>query len=198
MNEVVCKVCNIKFLARLKNGCFCSKECKNIYDLKRYNEYSNSEKGKLAKEKYSKSEKRRTYIREYNRNKRKEDINFKLKEQISGAIYKQLKRAKVSKNNKHWEDVINQKFNDIFIHLEKQFDENMSWDNYGSYWQIDHIIPVSYYDLSLEEHLQKCWNINNLRPLEKTTNNKKNNKLDLILIEKYNINHLLLREEYSQ
>tara|TARA_R110000796_G_scaffold74800_1_gene168196 strand:- start:41 stop:592 length:552 start_codon:yes stop_codon:yes gene_type:complete len=32
---------------------------------------------------------------------------------------------------------------DFIVYLEKQFDGNMSWENYGKYWEIDHIYPRS-------------------------------------------------------
>ena len=28
-------------------------------------------------------------------------------------------------------------------HLESQFTDRMSWDNYGTEWEVDHIIPIS-------------------------------------------------------
>jgi hypothetical protein len=64
--------------------------------------------------------------------------------------------------------------------LEYQFDDNMSWNNYGSYWQIDHVIPCAQFDLTKEEEIHKCFNWTNMRPLEKTEkteNNSKNSKI---------------------
>lgn len=61
--------------------------------------------------------------------------------------------------------------------LEYQFDENMNWDNYGSYWQIDHVTPCASYDLTSEDNIYKCFNWTNMRPLEKKENNIKNNKI---------------------
>jgi hypothetical protein len=50
------------------------------------------------------------------------------------------------------------------LHLQNQFQENMSWDNYGE-WHIDHIIPCCSFDLSIPEEQFKCFNYVNLRPL---------------------------------
>jgi len=47
-------------------------------------------------------------------------------------------------------------------HLEKQFDENMTWDNYGE-WHIDHIIPLS--SANTEEEMYKLCHYTNLQPL---------------------------------
>jgi hypothetical protein len=49
--------------------------------------------------------------------------------------------------------------------IEYNFTDEMNWDNYGSYWSIDHVIPVSNFDLTLENNKFKCWNWSNLTPL---------------------------------
>jgi len=57
-------------------------------------------------------------------------------------------------------------------HLEGKFDENMNWDNYGSYWEIDHEIELfrchDVQDFELINHFT------NLRPLEKNKNRMRN------------------------
>lgn len=60
-------------------------------------------------------------------------------------------------------------------HLESQFDEHMNWDNYGSYWQLDHIIPTAAlpYDSLVHPNFAKCWALQNLQPLEKSKNASK-------------------------
>ena len=72
--------------------------------------------------------------------------------------------------------------------LEYQFDNHMSWDNYGSYWEIDHIVPCASFDLTQEEQIFKCFNWKNLRPLEKNENNSKNAKILDSDIELHKIN----------
>src|SRR6185503_16184229 len=47
--------------------------------------------------------------------------------------------------------------------LEYQFTEKQGWDNFGKLWQLDHIIPVTYFDHSQEDELKMCWNFTNLR-----------------------------------
>lgn len=61
--------------------------------------------------------------------------------------------------------------------LEYLFDSRMSFDNYGSYWEIDHVIPCSKFDLSNLENQQQCFSWINTRPLEKTKNRSKNDKI---------------------
>ena len=64
-------------------------------------------------------------------------------------------------------------------HLEKQFDDKMTWDNYGSYWDIDHIYPQSRlpYDSMEHPNFAKCWALENLRPLEHKANIIKGNRV---------------------
>ena len=51
-------------------------------------------------------------------------------------------------------------------HLESKFQEGMTWDNRGFYgWHIDHIKPLSSFDLSIEENRHKAFNYLNLQPL---------------------------------
>lgn len=58
-------------------------------------------------------------------------------------------------------------------HIEKMFCDNMSWDNYGSYWHVDHIKPCSAFDLSKEDERVACFHYTNLQPLEKHENLRK-------------------------
>lgn len=49
-------------------------------------------------------------------------------------------------------------------HLESQFREGMSWDNYGE-WHIDHIIPCANFDMTDPEQQKQCFHHSNLQPL---------------------------------
>jgi hypothetical protein len=61
-------------------------------------------------------------------------------------------------------------------YLERQFQDNMRWDNYGYYgWHIDHIIPLS--SAKTEEEIYKLCHYTNLQPLWAEENIKKSNKL---------------------
>ena len=51
----------------------------------------------------------------------------------------------------------------------------MNWDNYGTYWVMDHIIPLS--SATNEDELYKLCNYTNLQPLEKIANIKKSDKI---------------------
>ncbi len=67
---------------------------------------------------------------------------------------------------------------DLIKHLERKFDRNMNWENYGTYWAVDHIKPKSLFSyISVEDpQFKECWSLKNLRPLEKIANIKKRNQ----------------------
>ena len=56
--------------------------------------------------------------------------------------------------------------------LEYNFDDNMTWDNHGSYWDIDHVFPISLFDLSDANQVYVCFNWKNLMPLSSSQNSK--------------------------
>ena len=67
---------------------------------------------------------------------------------------------------------------ELKVHLENQFAEGMSWDNYGSDgWHIDHIIPCASFDLSDPEQQRQCFHYTNLQPLWAEDNLRKSDKI---------------------
>jgi len=64
----------------------------------------------------------------------------------------------------------------IKAHLESQFTEGMSWDNYGE-WHIDHIIPCAFFDMTKPSHQKVCFNWQNLQPLWAEENRSKSDKI---------------------
>lgn len=84
-------------------------------------------------------------------------------------------RGKSSKT----EQYIGCSFNELKAYLELQFTEGMSWGNYGMYgWHIDHIRPLSSFDLTVESNLHAAWHFTNLQPLWAKDNLRKGKKLD--------------------
>jgi len=63
------------------------------------------------------------------------------------------------------------------LHLESKFQPGMSWDNYGkSGWHIDHIKPLSSFNLQDRVQLQQAVHYTNLQPLWASDNLKKGAK----------------------
>jgi arginine decarboxylase-like protein len=63
-------------------------------------------------------------------------------------------------------------------HLEDRFLPGMSWENYGPKgWHIDHILPLSSFDLQERDQFLAACHYTNLQPLWATDNLVKNDKV---------------------
>ena len=69
--------------------------------------------------------------------------------------------------------------------IELQFQEEINWENFGSAWQFDHIVPVTYFDFSQEEDLKLCWNFTNIRVEQFQRNKDRGNRLDILAAKGY-------------
>lgn len=149
----------------------------NRDDLKNHQlEYYNN--NKEARLKYSQvyyranKDKLQPIRTKYQKTKRKNDINFKiahnLRSRLRGAIKKNTKLGSAVKD-------LGCSIEELKHYLAERFTEGMTWQNYGE-WEIDHIKPLSKFDLTNREELLKACNYNNLQPLWKIANRKKRNK----------------------
>jgi len=113
------------------------------------------------------------------RKKRRAQISltprYKIDNAMRAAIYECLKGEKAGRK---WEKLAGYSLSELMGHLEEQFDEKMTWQNYGPYWHIDHKIPKSWFNYETSEDLgfKNCWALKNLQPLEATENISKNNR----------------------
>ena len=109
---------------------------------------------------------------EYSAKRRKEPF-FKLKDNLRNRIRKVLK-IDGYKKSKITENFLGCSFKIAKEHLEKQFNNGMSWDNQGK-WHIDHIIPLA--SAKTEEELIKLCHYTNLQPLWAFDNLSKGDKI---------------------
>lgn len=144
-----------------------------------------SEEGKAYIKAYKESGKACRGVKKYWRNGGKEkslkrrqerwqnDIEFKLVE-----VTRNRMRSMVVKGYKsaHTMELIGCTPEKLKKWLEAQFDEGMTWENFGKgegKWNIDHIIPCAKFDLTKENHQKVCFNYRNLRPLWEKENIQK-------------------------
>lgn len=66
-------------------------------------------------------------------------------------------------------------FEEFKFHIESKFCDGMNWENMGQ-WHIDHIIPLSSFDLSKEDHQKVAFHYTNQQPLWAIDNLKKGAK----------------------
>ena len=122
-------------------------------------------------------DKHREYKRNYEKNRKSNDPLYKLISNFRTAIYQVLKENNVKKNG-HYFDILKYTPEQLINHLEKQFSDEMTWDNYGD-WHVDHKHPISLYNIKEigDNEFMKCWSLDNLQPMWGVDNIKKSNKL---------------------
>jgi hypothetical protein len=113
--------------------------------------------------------------------RREANPQFKLSGNIRNRIRMALKRQESSKFKNTFKLIDCSPYL-LKMWLEFQFDESMNWGNYGTYWEIDHIIPCDFFDLKNIEDQLKCFNWRNCRPLESIKNRIKNSKIQPLQI----------------
>jgi hypothetical protein len=125
------------------------------------------------------------YHREWKTTKRKDDILYKLKENTSRRIRYELHTLIKGKKTKRTYEYLGCSIEELQTHLESKFDTTMSWDNYGTIWHIDHIIPCAAWNLEDDFENMCCWNFRNLQPLLSHLNQSKRDKYNIIDKENY-------------
>lgn len=119
---------------------------------------------------------------EYQRNKKENDIQYKIRRNVSSMIYQRLRNRLASKETlSTFNDILPYTIEELMDHLEKQFDPGMTWDNYGcgeGKWEIDHYTPDSWfnYDSINDENFKESWKLENLQPAWSLPNRSKNNR----------------------
>jgi hypothetical protein len=142
---------------------------KQEYYKKYFEEYNklNYEKEKERKLKWSRDNKE--YSNNYQKQRKKEDILFRLKTNIRTSVNRYLKYK-----SKHTFEIVGCSPQFLKEHLESQFIDGMTWEN-RSEWHIDHIIPLS--SAKTEDELYMLCHYKNLQPLWAEDNLKKSNKI---------------------
>jgi hypothetical protein len=154
---------------------------KNACEISEYNKskyYLNPEKSaKRVREYYAKNKEAQiSRIVKYNINKMKTDIQYRISQRVRQRISQYIRRKNLIKPTSTIK-AIGCSIKELLEYLESKFDDKMNWDNYGSYWHIDHIYPLSKLDLTNVEDFKKATHYTNLQPLEAKENLRKSNKI---------------------
>lgn len=160
----------------------CSKDYKkrNKETIKKYTkEYREQNKDYIKKQESIYREQNKEHYREskreYQKNRKKIDINFKIRINLRNRL------GRIIKNNTKKGSAVRDlgcSIDKLKIHLESQFEPWMTWDNYGQYgWHIDHIKPLSKFDLTDREQFLEAVHFTNLQPMHWRENIIKYNKV---------------------
>lgn len=122
---------------------------------------------------YRSSLERRKYMVDYVRNRRATDHIFKMRLLLSG-----IARRAVEKRGIGYEHFVGCTAEQFVRHIQRLFTEGMSWGNHGYRgWHVDHITPLSLFDLDSPEQVLAATNYTNLQPMWGTENMSKNRRL---------------------
>ena len=132
--------------------------------LKRTRQYQDDNRDYFRKKSKSHYHNNKDYYRKWNQNKMDTDPLFRLRHAINALINHHLKEGKSQSSIEYLGCTIQE----YKIHLEPLFTPEMNWDNYGSYWEIDHIHPLA---------KGGSFHYTNTQPLTITDNRVKSDKL---------------------
>lgn len=171
--DIYCKLCKHYFTQqwKLKNP-EKLKEGKSRADAAWYAKHK-SQKLEINRQwKTKNATKSKEWFKDYKRDREKVDPAFKLMNKIRTRLWYALKK---NKKQDRTIDLLGCSVCQLKEHLEQQFKEGMSWANYGK-WHIDHIMPLTAFDLSNPEELKKACHYSNLQPLWAKENLSKSSK----------------------
>jgi len=154
-----------KYQALKKNVC--------LYSLN-YREKNREKSKKTSRDWYNRN---REYAIGYNSKqkseRKKNDVLYRFKCNLSRSINRSIKNMGYSKNSTsikvlgcNWETFKN--------YIESIFRQGMTWGNYGA-WHIDHVIPLS--AAKTEKQIKSLNHYTNLRPLWSQENLSKNDNI---------------------
>lgn len=113
-----------------------------------------------------------------------ENGTLAISKRMSNAILISLKRQRVGgKGGRSWAHLVPYSLQELIAHIERQFTRGMTWQNWGPYWHLDHIIPVSSFKFTSADcaEFRACWALTNLRPLRAQENIRKSAKRTLLI-----------------
>jgi hypothetical protein len=163
----VCKVCNAVYEVeyRIKNKIKKAKKQKKWAD-------QNREKYRDTLRKYR--DNNREQINKDSKVRLKEDVDYKirrnLRSRLSCAVLRRYKKTSAVRD-------LGCSVEELRSYLESKFQPGMTWDNYGE-WHIDHVRPLSDFDLTNPVQQKEACYYLNLQPLWAIDNLKKSDKYE--------------------
>lgn len=213
MNTKVCSKCSetkpIDEFAKVKGTDRVRSECrlcgnKMCRDYKARNRAKTAVYNKIYKSDHADEirESNRAYVRNniemvrvkrnaYHQEKRDTDPIHRISCEMRSITYALFKGSK----RKASEDLVGCKAGFFVAWIQYQFNENMTMENYGSYWHFDHVDPCNTFDLTNDEQKGLCAHWSNLRPLEASLNQSRSDDSNPVEIMEQHQVYLRFLEE---
>lgn len=155
--------------------CSKCKQCERSAALERYNLKREECIQKNKEYKANNPDKINKRRRQYTREKMKDPVE-RVKRNMKSLLCAKIKKSR------HTGEYLGTSIPQIVSWLEWNMDETMSWENYGSYWEIDHTLAIKQFDVDKDDEALMCFSWMNLLPLPKLINTKKSGNLNLFRI----------------
>jgi hypothetical protein len=175
---ITCKECQVRFEVSNKRTKMCL-ECSRNKRLKRCKDYKAKNKEKVSEYNKKWKSEHKEEVDAYNRNynvinrekiqelqtkqhrlRRKTDMRYKM----SITLRNRLRKFYRGKRPKTME-LVGIPLHRFLKWIEGNFLADMSWQNHGTLWHIDHVVPCSWFNLELFSERQTCFSWMNMRPL---------------------------------
>lgn len=110
----------------------------------------------------------------------KENPSYRLKENVGKAVLRHLRGAKARAK---WQTILGYSVEDLRRHLERQFADWMTWENYGTEWHVDHVVPLCTFSFTGPDdpEFKAAWDLTNLRPLRNLDNWQKGGRREFLI-----------------
>lgn len=142
----------------------------NEYYKERYKNLSEKDKKEMQNKINQWQRDNKDKVAGYKRKYRSEKPLFRLKENIRTRIYLSLKGENKGISTSK---LLGCSIEEYKLYLERKFDSKMNWENYGTYWEIDHIKELHRYDLTDPLQIKEAFHFTNTQPLSIKENRSK-------------------------
>ncbi len=105
--------------------------------------------------------------------RRARDLQYRMKGNLRTRINHAMENRSESS-----QDLLGCSMDHYIRHLTSQLKPDMTWENYGSYWEVDHVKPCATFDLTDPVQQKACFHWSNTQPLTKSDNCRKGTKID--------------------
>lgn len=168
-----CKECTNKYAKKYRT--------ENALAIKQKNQQWYEKSGREWKQNYEVINKER--INQTHRDRYQNDVQFRLKRILRSRFQRVMKSTCCESSMQ----LLGCPLSYFKKWLEYQFDPQISWENYGSLWDIDHVRPCSSFDLTKLDDIEMCFHWSNMQPLRKKENYSKNATVDVESIKRHQI-----------
>lgn len=169
-----CKNCVNEFTSCCSTQKHCSRRCASNYASTRMRPTAKFKEW---------TERNRTKIRACNRERdalrRATDPAYRLRQTVRCLVRQSYKNRSLIGVSGVWTHLGYTPV-ELKNHIQSFFTEQngFSWENHGSVWELEHVVPQSWFTFSspLCEQFKECWSLSNLKPDDKHFNRRKGNR----------------------